>query len=349
MNTSKKELEETLRTAARSLLLDHGTSVKDILNVIRSEAMRASTGLPPRHVFYKSGYYHFDLSPVAAHLLWTKKKDKSFPNVNENRDSRYPRYIGLSDLKNRDDQDLFQVIHDIADHFVYEKTKEGNLVIGNRFKEYYIAEVLQTDDGNSAPLNERENRPAQAHRKRRRNDPIPPFAQSKKEDLPSVQRKIVSELRHNNEKHKKYPERGSKELKITTENPDRHALFEEIRPFFWTVREKYNRAVFRQAWKLGCVAEAFPRIHDLVPYLKKGGKWPDRVEDLEHPGDVQRAKLQIGLKGAGFKGDGEPVLAMKEVPALADWELSEYEGREEVHIDLTLKDFTLDGRVGMET
>ncbi|KAJ3287680.1 hypothetical protein HK104_008484 [Borealophlyctis nickersoniae] len=338
MNTSKKDLEETLRTAARSLLLDHGTSVKDILNVIRSEALLASTRLPPRHVFYIS-YAPFNLSPVAAHLLWTKKKDKSFPNVDQNRDrdSRYPSYIGLRDLKNRDDEDLFQVIHDIADHFVYEKTKEGDLVISNRFKEYYIAEVLQTDDEIFAPLNGRwQNR--QTRRKRRRNDPIPPFAQSKEEDadLPPVLRKIVSELRQNSEKHRKYVERGSKELEVTTNNPNPHALFEEIRPFVRNIpyvhsctdRDKYNRAVFRQAWKLGCVAEAFPRIHDLVPYLKKGGKWPDRVEDLEHPADVQRAKLQIGLKGAN-SNTGGALLGIKEVPALADWELSDYDGNEE--------------------
>ncbi|KAJ3266013.1 hypothetical protein HK104_006167 [Borealophlyctis nickersoniae] len=317
--------------------------------------LRAGTSLPPRHVFYIPCYGALELSPVAQHLVWRKKKDKSFPNVNEDRHSSSSPYIDLFHLKNRDDEDLFQVVHDIADHFVYEKTKEGNLVISNRFKEYYIAEVLQTDHENSAPLNQG----WQTHRKRRRDDPIPPFAHSKEEDedLPPIMRKIVSELRHNNEKHKKYPERGSKELTITTKNPDRHALFEEIHPFVRNIpsvhsgmdRDKYNRAVFRQAWKLGCVAEAFPRIHDLVPYLKEGGKWPDKVEDLEHPGDVQKAKLLIGLKGAINKGDYTPPLGMKEIPALADWELSEYDGKEAVCIDLTLKDFTLDGGAGMET
>ncbi|KAJ3279783.1 hypothetical protein HK104_001164 [Borealophlyctis nickersoniae] len=194
MNTSKKDLEETLRTAARSLLLDHGTSVTDILNVIRSEAVRASTSLPPRHVFYTSGYdRHSSISP----------------------------YIDLFDLKNRADEDLFRVIQDITDHFIYEKTKEGNLVISNRFKEYYIAEVLQTDDENSAPLNQG----WQTHRKRRRDDPIPPFANSKEKDkdLPPI------ELRHNNEKHKNYPERGSRELaplhKATITHPDNIRAF----------------------------------------------------------------------------------------------------------------------------
>ncbi|KAJ3275827.1 hypothetical protein HK104_003815 [Borealophlyctis nickersoniae] len=331
MNTSKKDLEETLRTAARSLLLDHGTSVKDILNVIRSQALRASTNLLPRPAFYESRSTG-NLNRLAQHLLWKKKKDKSFPNVY---DVNWDR--GL--------------IHDIADHFVYEKTKAGNLVISNRFKEYYIAEVLQTDDENSAPLNQG----WETHRKRRRDDPIPPFAESKEEDkdLPPVMRKIVSGLRHNNEEHKNNPERGSKRLRITDwENPDRHALFEQIRPFvrnipsvdMRTPRDQYNCAVFRQAGSW-----ALPRIHDLVPYLKEGGKWPDRVEDLEHPGDVQRAKLQIGLKGASDTGNGPPV-GMKEVPALADWELrnDDREG-EDVHIDLMLKDFTLDGGVGMET
>ncbi|KAJ3295636.1 hypothetical protein HK104_002441 [Borealophlyctis nickersoniae] len=320
-----KELEVTLRTAVRSVLLNHGTPVTQLLNVVRSEALRASAALPPRHVIYNTRYGGgFALSPLAEHLLWRKKVDKGTLVEEKYRSGPYTYPA------DRDDPDFFQVVRDIGAHFTYGRTSQGDPIISNTFKEYYIAEVLQSDDQKLSHLNDPEAAGWVVARKRRRDDPIPSFNGKDDGDVPSVSR---------------------------SENPDVIELYNQILPsvrniasfnfFFGMFRanqDEYNRAVFRQAWKLGrdCIVEAFPQIFNLVPYLKEdGGEWPARVEDLGHPGDVERAILAMGLRGAG-----EPVyqidLKIKEIPAFADFEIDGHEGKERVFVDSELERFTLD-------
>ncbi|KAJ3287310.1 hypothetical protein HK104_008658, partial [Borealophlyctis nickersoniae] len=237
---TRKELEETLRTATRALL-DHGTPVTDILNIIRSEA-----------------------------------------------------------LERRDDEDLVQVIRDIGEHFTYEKSGKGDAVISNIFKEYYVAEVLQTDDETLAYLLN-STPPLDPRYKRIRYDRGRKFVDAKEDkEFPHVMLDIVAELRNAKEKKRKEP---VNDYRYSMDELDSIALYEKMRPSVCDIfyvrdypREYYNRFIFRQAWKLGRIREAFPRIHELVPYLKEGGKWPDRVEDLEHPNCVERAKVEIGLR-----------------------------------------------------
>ncbi|KAJ3285429.1 hypothetical protein HK104_009505 [Borealophlyctis nickersoniae] len=330
---TRKELEETLRSATRSLL-DQGTPVTDILNVIRSEALRASKGLPPRHIVHNPNVaFTGRLNSLAKHLLWKKKKAKGYPNVRKEK----PYYLAgvdgeesdgetvlhrcdkgdeieFDDLERRDDEDLVEVMlmRGIGEHFTYEKSGEGDAVISDIFKEYYITEVLLTDDETLALLVDSAP-PLDCPRKRIRYDRDLQFGDSEEDkDFPRVMLDIIAELRNAKEK--------DRDNFYSVDELDSLALYEKMRPSV-----------------CGISMEAFPRIDELVPYLKEGGKWPDRVEDLEHPSCVERAKVEIGLKGAGC-------VKMTEVPALADFEV--WEGEyfvEGVKIDLDLEDFTLDG------
>ncbi|KAJ3282553.1 hypothetical protein HK104_010834 [Borealophlyctis nickersoniae] len=274
---------------------------KDLEETLRTTKPCASSGLNPRRILYSPNFGAGGLSPLAAHLLWTKKKEKGFANVEERRDYDWP-YIRLDDLLRRDDEDVVDVVHTIAHHFAYDRTEQGQVVISNifkdfSFKEYYIAEVLLTHHQKLVRLSDTDMDPdpnaPSTGRKRRKNNPIPRLSDLEEDpDLHEVKRNILIELRKRNGT---YPKR-------------------EREP------------------------EQDPH---LVPYLQDNGTWPDRVEDLMHPDDVDRAKWQIGLKGAGWDVVGGPPLGVKEVPALADFELYEYDGSEEVRVDLKLEDFTL--------